>query len=316
MPTEPTPRSRTNGDWTVLGVSGPDARDFLHGQLTNDLLSLPKDRAQLSAYCAPKGQMIANFLIWRALDDSFRILLPPGMETHVSNRLRMFQLRADIEIESLAESLLLSGVEESHIGESPDLPTPPSSALDKIETESRSMIAWPGPRRRWLVIRHISEGLSLEEKKRKVSGLSSDEWRLWDIEDGVPFVRAENREHFVPQHLNLDLIGAINFEKGCYPGQEVVARMRYRGQVKFRAYRLSGDLERAPAPGDPIHLGDAPATRPCGRVIDARVPPEGGPCQILASVRVADASAPLRAHSPDGPALKRLPLPYELPEDD
>lgn len=299
-------------DWTILGVVGADAPDFLHGQFTNDLLTLPDDRAQLSAYCMPKGQMIANFLVWRSSENQYRIVLPSGLDEAVLQRLQLFKLRADVEIESLSESFSLFGITESYLEENPEsLVELPRSPLSKIETDPYTAIAWPGQRTRWLAISPQDAAPALwEDGKAPDSG--SDLWRLWDIEDGIAFVRAENREQFVPQHLNLDLVDAISFNKGCYPGQEVVARMKYRGQIKFRTYRLSGRCNEIPVPGDPIHLGEDPNGRPCGRVVDARIPPGGGPCQMLASVRAADASQPLRAQHPNGPPLEPLPLPYQL----
>ena len=316
MPAEPHSSIYTLGDWTVLSVGGADASDFLHGQFTNDLLALPEGQAQLSAYCMPKGQMIANFLIWRTVEGSYRIALPSGLDQAVLQRLQLFKLRADVEIESLADKISLFGVTPSCLEENPRSPVElPQFPLGKAEAGPYTAIAWPGQRRRWLVICPPDAASALWIESEAPSP-GSDLWRFWDIEDGIPFVRAENREQFVPQHLNLDLINAINFGKGCYPGQEVVARMKYRGQIKFRTYRLSGDCDEAPIPGDSIHLSENPDARPCGRVVDARIPPGGGPCQMLASVRAADAGQPLRLQRPDGPPLEQLPLPYKLTEAD
>lgn len=311
MPEEHIPHLYALDDWAILGIGGADASSFLHNQFTNDLLALPDHRAQLSAYCMPKGQMIANFLIWRTGEGPYRIALPAGLAPTVSQRLQMFKLRADVEIEPLAESISLFGATESYSEENPASPVElPSSPLGKAETGPYTAIAWPGPRR-WLIACPREAATALWEG-REAPGSGADLWRLRDIEDGLPFVRAENREQFVPQHLNLDLIDAISFSKGCYPGQEVVARMKYRGQVKFRTYHLRGDCDEVPFPGDPIHLSEDPDARPCGRIVDARIPPGEDRCQMLAAVRVAVADQPLCAQRPDGPTLEQLPLPYEL----
>ena len=312
MPAERHPSLYTLDDWSILGVSGPDASDFLHSQFTNDLLGLPGNRAQLSAYCMPKGQTIANFLVWRTGDNQCLIALPSGLDQAVSQRLQLFKMRSDVEIESLTESLALFGVTESYLEQNPDAPIElPKTPLSKVETGSYTAIAWPGQKPRWLVVSPRDAAAGLREGGED-PGPGSELWRLWDIEDGLAFVRAENREQFVPQHLNMDLVDAISFSKGCYPGQEVVARMKYRGQIKFRTYRFSGDCDEAPDPGDPVHLGEEPAARPCGRVVDALTAPDGGSCQLLASVRAEDAGRPLRVQRPDGPALEPLPLPYQL----
>ncbi len=312
MPKKDAPNLYTIGDWTLLGIDGADAPDFLHGQFTNDLLALPENRAQLSAYCLPKGQMIANFLVWRTRGGPYRIALPADLGEAVIQRLRMFQLRSDVKIESLADSYTLFGVTGPYLEKHPEFPVElPRSPLSQMETNPYAAIAWPGSPGRWLVISPQDAATGLWEDGQ-APGPGTDLWRLWDIEDGIAFVRAENREQFVPQHLNLDLVDAVSFSKGCYPGQEVVARMKYRGEVKFRTYRLSAHCDEIPAPGDPIHLGENPGARPCGRIVDARIPPDGGPCQMLASVRAVDAGQPLRAQRPDGPALEPLPLPYQL----
>ena len=296
-------------DWAVLEISGDDATTFLHGQFTNDLLALPEDKAQLSAYCVPKGSMIANFLIWRMNRGQYRMVLPSGLAEPVLQRLQMFKLRSHVEITSLTDTLALFGITEAL-----ELPAAlPQSPLGKTESGHYTVIAWPGACARWLLACPRDAANDLWATIGPPAQ-NSNLWRLQDIENGIPFVRPENREQFVPQYLNMDLVDAISFSKGCYPGQEVVARMKYRGKTKHRTYRLSGDCREVPNPGDPVHLSENPDTRPCGRIVDARIPAEGGPCQMLASLRTADATRPLCTQYPDGTALKLLTLPYPLPE--
>ena len=142
MPADPHSGLYVIDEWTVLGVGGADAPDFLHGQFTNDLLALPEDRAQLSAYCMPRGQVIANFLIWRTAGDQYRIALPSELVRAVSQRLQLFTLRADVEIASLAETLALFGIAGTASEENPAGPVElPPSPLGKTQTGPYTAIA-------------------------------------------------------------------------------------------------------------------------------------------------------------------------------
>lgn len=295
----------------ILGADGGDAAAFLHSQFTNDLHALADDRAQLSAYCMPKGQTIANFLIWRTGAGQYRIVVPRELAAPLLQRLQMFRLRARIELEDLSDRLALHGLLPGT--EAPASIDLPSAPLGKTERDACTAIAWPGASQRWLL---ASPRTSAANAPADGQGSGSGQWRWLDIEDGLPFVQAANRERFVPQHLNLDLLDAVSFDKGCYPGQEVVARMHYRGKIKHRAYRLGSTPAEALKPGDEIFLRHTADARACGRIIDARPAPEGGAWHLLASLRVADAEQPLCALRPEGPALERLPLPYPLREPD
>ena len=295
----------------ILGASGDDAAPFLHSQFTNDLHALADDRAQLSAYCMPKGHTVANFLIWRTGAGQYRIVVPRELAAPLLQRLQMFRLRARVELEDLSGLLALHGLlPGAATPVSVDLPPAP---LGKAERDACTVIAWPGASRRWLL---ASPRTSAADAPAGGHGSGSRQWRWLDIEDGLPFVQAANRERFVPQHLNLDLLDAVSFDKGCYPGQEVVARMHYRGKIKHRAYRLSSTPAEALQPGDEVFLRQAADARACGRIIDAQPAPEGDVWHLLASLRVADAEQPLCALRPEGPTLKRLPLPYPLREPD
>ncbi len=309
MPHDPAVEPFELDELGIFGAGGDDAAAFLHSQFTTNLHALEDGQAQLSAYCVPKGQMIANFLIWRTGAAQYRIVLPRELGAPLLQRLHMFRLRARVEFEDLSDQLVLYGL-------LPGIETPvpielPAAPRGKTEREASTAVAWPGASRRWLLATPRTTAASTCANKRN-SG--SAQWRWLDIEDGLPFVQAANREQFVPQHLNLDLLDAVSFDKGCYPGQEVVARMQYRGKIKHRVYRL-GSTDAAPLkPGDEVFLRQAADTRPCGRIVDAQPDAEGGSWHLLASLRVADADQPLCALRPEGPALERLPLPYLLRE--
>ena len=293
-------------DWTILEAFGPDAIEFLHGQFTNDLNALPEDEVQLSAYCEPKGKMLANFLIWKTGAEACQILVPKGPHAAMLQRLQMFKMRSDVELQDTGEHFTRLGVMGDGCKFPFDLPKRPNGL---IRNGPYTLLAWPGNLPRWLIVceQQFADDLFTENEAPEPD---ANWWPLWNIEDGLPFVREDNVQEFVPQHLNLDALGGISFEKGCYPGQEVVARMKYRGEIKFRTCRLR-PAEPAPPPalGGPVFVHGQ--DRPCGRVVD--VAADGDSFQMLAALRVADANGPLLL-TPDGPALEMQSLPYALLE--
>ena len=281
-------------DWGLLAIAGDDAEEFLHGQFTNDLKSLPPERAQLSAYCAPKGGVIANFLIWRT-GREFRLLLPDDQAEAVAQRLHMFRLRAAVDIDVCTGAHAFAA----------EFDAAPEAPLAVRTDADGTVLAWPGAAGRQLRIAADATGAA--------DARADARWRLRDIEAGIPFVRAATRERFVAQYLNLDALGALDFDKGCYPGQEVVARLKYLGTLKHRTYRLRFPADTSLAPGDAVFpRGDA---RECGRIVDACADAQG--VQALAVLRRQTARAcELCAPAPDAPPAQRLPLPYPLPGEE
>jgi folate-binding protein YgfZ len=214
-------------DLGVVRALGSDAATFLHGQLTNDILSLDSRQARLAGYCSAKGRLLASFVVWRR------------------------------------------GIDELLLACSADLLAPALPALD--------MAAW-----HWLEVR-----------------------------SGVPRIVAATLEQFVPQMVNLELVGGVNFQKGCYPGQEIVARSQYRGTVKRRAFLY--DAADSLQPGQEVYAGDDPA-QPSGMVVNA-ASLDGGRHAALVEVKIAAADGALHAGSAQGPLLQRAALPYPIPAE-
>lgn len=297
MPPPPAPPLHA---WGLLEVSGADAAEFLHGQFTNDLKRLPEGRAQLSAYCLPKGEVLADFLIWRTAAGGYRLLLPRERCAPVARRLQLFRLRAAVEIEDASDARAFLAMFDPAAGEPPA--PPPGEPLAVAEHGEDTILAWPDARGRWLRLRPAAGAPD-------GGGDADERWRRRDLEAGLPFVRAGSAGRFAPQHLNLDLLDAVSFDKGCYPGQEVVARMRYRGRVKHRTYLLRFPDGAAPEPGAELFPAADGAPRPCGHVAEACPLPDGG-WLALAPVRIAAAAEPVRAA--DAAPGEILPLPYPL----
>lgn len=220
---------------SVIKVTGTDATSFLHGQFSSDIQNMPEGSVQLSAWCNPKGQVILNFIITQ-LDDSFFLVCPEEMKEPFIKRLRMYVLRANVTIEDCSMSLPCIGIKQA------DDEAVNSSSLNQITTTGTAvrignLILLPIPHNndRRLV---IGPAKSLQETWSELSPeftpVGSDYWRLFDILDGLPWVLATTTESFLPQLLNMDQLQAVSFNKGCFPGQEVVARLQHRGKVKQR----------------------------------------------------------------------------------
>lgn len=313
-------------DLAVLRIAGEDAADFLHTQLSNDIAHLGNDDARLAAYCTPKGRMLANLVLWREsaqAGSALLALIRADLLEPLLKRLRMFVLRARVAFE-------VTGLRVCGISVAP----PATSQVPQAKAPATGHVAWAvernpaftrisapvapdGPQRHWLV---VPEGVD----PRQLSGLSDlaqgdrQAWDAQDIAAGLGWVESDNVELFIPQSLNYDLIGGVSFTKGCYPGQEIVARAHFRGTVKRRAFpaycRLPADASlRA---GMDVHDAQRPDT-PAGRIINVAADTGNGTMNgvthLLVELALADVGrADFRVLRPQGPALQLQALPYPL----
>jgi folate-binding protein YgfZ len=299
-PDLPLSRSRNRlATWSLIRASGADARSFLHGQLSNDLLGLAEGQAQWTAYCSPKGRMLAGFLAWIDADDGVMLACDRSIVATLIKRLRMFVLRAKVVVEDVGGALKVEGL----IGE-PDGPL----AFGVRHAGDATQVGLPavGGMPRYLAI----------EPAATVQATDSDEtpWMASMIRAGESWITAATQDLFVPQMVNFDALGGINFKKGCYPGQEIVARAHYRGAVKRRMYRawITGAAE-TPKPGQALFSAGANAQE-CGQVANAVRYPDGA-SELLAvlSMQCRHESG-IHLGAADGPALAFADLPYEFPE--
>lgn len=241
-----------------IEVTGADARDFLQGQFSNDLDAVAAGDAdggapacQLNAYCNPKGRALAVMRVLR-LGDGWLLLAPAALAEQLIKRLRMFVLRAKVSIES--RPVVLRGF----VG-APD-PGLARAAADHAGTVCAE-VAGVVPRQLIIGDAPAMDALAPEPSA------SDDKWRLVDILSGIPQVYPATAEAFIPQFINLDRVGGLSFSKGCYPGQEIIARLRYRGRVKQRLVAARARGLESIAPGDPVCAGDS--ERKIGLVVDA-----------------------------------------------
>ena len=205
----------------LLSVTGDDAREFLHAQLTNDIRGLAAERAAFAGWCSAKGRLLATFLVVPSAQ-GFLLQLARDLAAPVAKRLAMFVLRSKVKIADESERWAQDGLWETDAGAQE---VSWSGALATVRVGER---------------RYLQLG-PLEEMKAPPNA-AEEEWTLQEIRAGRPLITAATQDLFVPQMVNLEKLGGVDFQKGCYPGQEIVARAQYRGQVKRRMVQL-----RAPA---------------------------------------------------------------------
>jgi tRNA-modifying protein YgfZ len=212
----------------LLAVTGSDARDFLHAQLTNDIANLPPNRAALAGWCTAKGRLLASFLVIPA-KDGFLLQLARDLAPAVAKRLSMYVLRSKVKVADESDAWAQYGIWDADLG-----PTAVTWEGDVVTVRVAE--------RRFL---KMGKGFSQDCRQ------SEETWTLQEIRAGRPLITAATQDQFVPQMVNFETLGAIDFQKGCYPGQEIVARAQYRGQVKRRMVHVHTDLK----PGEAFNGG-------------------------------------------------------------
>lgn len=226
-----TPITTVLSEFSCLAVTGEDRHAFLHGQFINDLNHIEEPAAQISAWCNPKGQVITNFLVINT-GIAYLLIFKNELKEFVQKRLSLFIMRSDVNIDDISESSPLLGLNDridfSEISTNISTTAGAVMAIDGL-----IIICHPDESGRYLMTGSI-EALSNSIPKLNSTLVSSHFWGLLDILSGMPWVSAITQEQFLPQMLNLDALKGLSYQKGCYPGQEVIARLHYRGEVKKR----------------------------------------------------------------------------------
>ncbi|MHB8981294.1 CAF17-like 4Fe-4S cluster assembly/insertion protein YgfZ [Thiobacillus sp.] len=295
----------------VIALRGADTTGFLQGQLTNDVRNLHADAAQWNGYCSPKGRLLANFLAWRNGDD-YWLQLSGDILAGVLKRLSMFILRSDVKARDASDEtvrLVVAGSDaaatvRAAMGAIPE-------ATMRTLTLAAGQVVRVGDDKFVLSIAPERAAEAWQSLTRSATPVGAPVWDWMRLNAGIPMIVAVTQEQFVPQMVNLELIGGVSFQKGCYPGQEIVARSQYLGKLKRRMVLAHADAEAAP--GDSLYSADLDG-QARGTVVNAAPAPAGG-FDLLAVVQVESAnSQTLHLKSADGVALDLRPLPYALPE--
>ena len=288
----------------VIRVEGEDAAKFLHGQLTQDFSLLGLSEARLAAFCSAKGRMQASFVAFKRSHTEILLVCSRDLLPQTLKRLSMFVLRAKAKLSDATDSLSLYGVAGPALQALAPGEHRPWASQTQGETSLVHLYPADGVSRALWV---APAGTPLPAGP----ALSHEDWLWSEVRSGVATVSQPIFEALVPQMLNYESIGGVNFKKGCYPGQEVVARSQFRGTLKRRAYLVHS--EGLLSAGQEVFEA-ADASQPCGIVAQAAPAPQGG-WDAIVSLQTASTHGNLHAGQADGPALKLLPLPYPLLED-
>jgi folate-binding protein YgfZ len=296
----------------VIRSSGADSAVFLHNLFSNDVKKLGPDAAQWNSFNSPKGRMLASFLIWTQ-DDGHRLALSADIQPAMLKKLSMYVLRSKVKLEDASADTALIGVsgpDAARVLDAAGFAVPAANMHQSARGAARCIrldqhgfiVAAPAAdaAQHWQAL--VGAGATR-------AGTAA--WQLAMIRAGLPLITAATQEEFVAQMLNYELIGGVSFNKGCYPGQEIVARTQYLGKLKKRMYRVHVATDDAPQPGTDVftpQFGDQSA----GKLVNVAPAPEGGfEALVVLQTSCVDADD-ARLGSPAGPRLKFLPLPYAV----
>jgi folate-binding protein YgfZ len=303
-------------DLGLIAVAGEDAATFLHNQLTNDVEHLGPAEARLAGYCTPKGRLQATFLMWRSPQEIF-LQLPRAIQAPLQKRLSMFVLRSKAKLRDAtdeAPTAAVLGLAGARAAEAlgrqvATLPAAPYAKVDgAFGTVIRLADAFGAPRYLWITSGETAIA-ALPQLRETLELGGNAAWHLAEIHAGVPQVTQPTQEQFVPQMVNFELIGGVNFKKGCYPGQEIVARSQYLGKLKRRMVlaTLPNGAARA---GDEVYSSGDP-DQPSGMIVNAA--PNGlGGADALVEIKLAALEQEVRHGSAGGTPLQFLALPYDI----
>jgi len=294
----------------ILKVSGEEAQNFLQNLLSSDVREVGAQQAQISSLNTPKGRILATFLIWQA-DADYYLHLPRSLCATILKRLSMYVLRAKVKIEDASDRIICLGLSgegatallQLHFGSAPQ------NTL-AVEHHDNASVIRVGAQRYQINTTPQHAPALWQNLLASARPVGAPCWDWLNIRSGIPVITPATQEQFVPQMANLELIGGVNFKKGCYPGQEIVARMQYLGKSKRRMYlaHIAGYAQA----GEQLFSAEVEG-QICGMVANATAAPGGG-CDLLAVIQISSHDAQsVHLGSVEGESLQFLPLPYAIP---
>lgn len=299
----------------LILVTGADARDFLHNQISSDIDQVDETRLQLSSYSTPKGRMVGIFRVIR-VSNGYLLLTPGSMVMSLLERLFKYIVHADVKLADASDyfaRFALSSADPGIVAH-PSLPAEPGS-LVQTDSVIAAQLEPLGQQRRYLLLcLDPAEAIELWRgfaAQLEVAGYQS--WRLSEIRAGIPSLYPRTADEFVLQMANLGPLGGVSFKKGCYPGQEIVARMQYLGKLKRRMFLAEIETEKLPQPGDDLVVRGKAEADGSGKVVDAEFDADGR-CHCLYVAQIARAEAgELELLDQPGKPLNNVDLPYPPP---
>jgi folate-binding protein YgfZ len=300
---EPTAQHTLLTDWGVLQVQGDDATTFLQGQLTNDVALMPVGQARLSGYCSAKGRLLASFVVLKREANAYHLLMARDLLAATQKRLRMFVMRAKCELQDVSDQWRLTGI------------TGAESLADMSDWACQAaddgwLLRLPSAEVKQAIWIQPTTAVGPVQRSE-----AHDGWTFHRALSGVAMVTQATTEVFVPQMINYESVDGVSFKKGCYPGQEVVARSQFRGAIKRRAavYTLSDpSQQQVVEPGMPVFTA-GPGGEECGVVAAAGF--LAGQWALTLSLQTAVAEHAVALGAAEGPSLVVQPLPYRIRDD-
>ena len=302
-------------DTGLLYVGGDDATDFLQNQLSNDIRSLTPEHSHLSAFSSAKGRMHGIFRVIQ-IEGGYLLLMPKSILADIQQKLHRYILMSKVILADISESFASFSFTSDLPGllDNPVLPAEPGQVYQSDSLISLRLTATNGRQRFMLLSNQADEAITLwSQLASQLTINDQDHWRLQEIEAGIPTVYPQTQEAFVIQMSNLQLLDGVSFKKGCYPGQEVVARMQYLGKLKRRMYLAELDCSDCPQPGDDLVTAGADTVDGSGKVVDAVRLADSTHCRMLYIAQIDKAeSDQLRLAAQPQASIKRLSLPYSF----
>ncbi len=273
-----TPLATPLSGFAMLAVGGNDRHVFLHGQFINDLNLIEEPAAQISAWCNPKGQLITNFLIINT-GIAYLLIFKEDLKDFVQKRLGMFVMRSDVTINDISDSSPLVGLANYNELDTLNKNFPTNTGEVNAD-DGLIVICHPDGSGRYLITGSIDAlKNNISNSKNRVTITKSHIWNLLDILAGLPWITSLTQEQYLPQMLNLDALNGLSYQKGCYPGQEVIARLHYRGEVKKRLCLIKAEQQLSI--GDRLTLEQSDNV--VGNILNAEMHPNGS-CYALAVI--------------------------------
>ena len=304
-------------DLCLIRVTGDDAAIFLHHLLTNAVEDLGLNEARLAGLCSPKGRLQAVMLIWRD-NEGLVLQVPSDIAPGLQKRLNMFKLRAKVTLTNTDDTLRVFGTA------GPDAPKSlaafglelPVAPWGVTHQPNGTVIRLPdaADRERYqIILPREQAGDAWKVLSATLLPIDTEVWNWLHVQSGIPRIVTATQEQFVPQMVNFEVVGGVNFRKGCYPGQEIVARSQYRGTLKRRMFLAHVALEGldVPTPGAEL-FSESDPDQPCGMVVNAAGAPDGG-SHVLAELKLDAVESVIHVGSAHGATLTLVAQPYALP---
>ena len=299
--------------YSTLVIAGDDALSFMQGQFTNDVEKIDADNSQINGFCNKKGRMIANFRLFKHQNNYFVSIKDDLVDLSIEH-LQNYILRAHVAIQDVSEQLI-------HLGLSGDKsPALLEEYIENVKTENDSVshnenyiaIRVAGTQPRYEIFCSLEHAKTLWGKLAdQVDIVNASSWDYLNIQAGLPYIDSQTSGEFVPQMANMELINGVSFTKGCFTGQEIVARMHYLGKLKKRCYKIHIASEEQPKTGAKLFAENARAGQNTGAIIMTEKNPVSG-YDALAVIQIADTDSKLFLNGADGPAVSVKELPYSF----